>query len=101
MFEQILVTLVCLLGRSKARELAHGVHLAAITGGVNAAREGRLPGISEILLVVPVFGKIGLGIKTADGNSGNRGVARVSVVIDVDAGGGPNRLFGIFLERGR
>ena len=51
--QQILVTLVGFLRRSKAGEHAHGPELAAIAGRVNAAGVGRLAGIAEILVVVP------------------------------------------------
>ena len=40
--EQIFVALVGFLGRGESGELPHGVELAAISGGVNAAREWRL-----------------------------------------------------------
>ena len=66
MFQQIFVALVGFFGRSEAGEHAHRPELAAIAGRVNAARVGRLAGIAEILVVVPVGGKIGLRVEPAD-----------------------------------
>ncbi len=99
--QQIFVALVGLLGRGEAGELAHGPHLAAIAGGVNAARVRRLAGIVQILVVAPVFGKIGLRIETANGHAGNGGEAGVAVLVEIDASGLANGLLGIFLQRGR
>ena len=51
--EQIAEALVGVLGGAKAGELAHGPQAAAIHGGMNAARVGRLAGIAEVALRVP------------------------------------------------
>ena len=99
--EQILVALVGFLRRGEAGELAHGPELAAIAGGVNAAREGRLAGIAEILVVAPVLGQIGLRVEPANRHAGDRGEARVAVLVEIDAGGRADRALGRLLERGR
>ena len=101
MREQILVALVGLLGRGEAGELAHGPHLAAIAGGVNAARVRRLAGIVEVLVVLPVFGKIGGRVEAANRHAGDGGVAGVAVLVKIDAGGRADRLLGSLLQRGR
>src|SRR5438093_13686181 len=80
MLEQILVALVGLFRRSEAGELTHGEKLATISAGVNAAREWRLAREAKIVLMIPVFGKIGLGIETPYRNARNRGEARVPMV---------------------
>jgi hypothetical protein len=61
---------------------------------------GRLGGIAEIFLFGPVFGEIGLRVEAADGNAGNRGKARVAVLVEIDAGGGTDGMLGRFLKRG-
>ena len=99
MFEQIFVALVSLFGRREARELAHGEKLAAISGGVNAAREGRLAGIAEIIFFAPVFGQIGLRVEAANRHAGDCGEARVVVIVEIHAGGGADRPLGRFLQR--
>ena len=97
--EQIFVALVGLLGRGEARELPHGEKLAAISGGVNAARVGRLAGIAKILLFAPVLGEIGLRVETANGHAGNGGEARVAVLVEIHAGRRADGTLGRFLER--
>ena len=75
--QQIFVALVGLLRRGEAGELAHGPHLAAIAGGVNAARVRRLAGIVQVLFVLPVCGKIGGRVQPANRHAGDGGEARV------------------------
>src|SRR6476646_6739260 len=99
MFQQILVALIGFLRRREAGKLTHGVKLAAISSGVNAARKRRLPGIAEIFLVIPIFGEISFGIQPADWNTGNRSEARATVLVDIHAGGRANRLFRGLLQR--
>src|ERR1700690_2123459 len=82
-FEQIFVALIGFLGRGKAGKLAHSKKLAAISGGVNATREGRLAGIAEILVIVPVLGKIRPGVHAADGYARNCGEARMPVLVEI------------------
>src|SRR5208283_5756415 len=65
-FEQVFVALVGFFGRGEAGEHAHRPQSAAVAGRVNAARVGRLAGITEVLLVVPVDGEIGLCVEAAD-----------------------------------
>ena len=100
MLEQILVALVGLLGRCEAGELPHGVKLAPISGGVNAARVRRLAGVAEIFFLAPVFGQIGMRVEPAHGNAGDCGETGVSVCVEVDPGGRANRPLGRFFERG-
>ena len=96
--EQVLVALVGFLRRSEAGELAHGVQLAAIAGGVNAAGVRRLAGIAEIGVVFPVFGQVGLGVKAANGVAGDGGVAGVAMLVEIGAGGRANGLLGILFQ---
>jgi hypothetical protein len=65
---------------------------------VNAASERRNAGISQILFLAPVLGEIGLRVEAANGDAGNRGEARVSVLIEIYAGGRANRPLGRFFE---
>ena len=99
MFEQVLVTLVGLFGRGEAGELSHGPELAAVAGGVNAARVGRLAGIAEVLLVIPVGGQIGLRIEAARARP-DSGEAGVAVLVAVGAGGRADGPLGSFLDSG-
>src|SRR5208283_964369 len=99
--EQILRALVGFLGRGEAGEHAHGPELAAVSGRVNAARVGRLAGVAEILIVVPVGGEIGLRVKAADGDIRNGAEAGVAVGVAVGAGGRADGLLGSFLDRRR
>src|SRR5579863_8854285 len=99
MLQQVLVTLIGFLGRGKAGELAHGEKLAAVSGGVNAARIRRLAGVAEVLRVVPIFGKVGLGIEAADGDTRDCGEASVTFTVHVDPGGSANGPFGRLLQR--
>ena len=99
MFEQVLVALVGLLRRSEAGELPHRPHLAAIAGSVNAAGEGRLTGIVQILIVVPVGGKIGRSVQPANRHARDRGVARVVMLVEVHAAGCADGLLGTALQR--
>src|SRR5260370_8460196 len=55
-FEKIFIALVRFLGRGEAGEHTHRPELAAIASRVNAARVGRLAGIAEVLLVIPIAG---------------------------------------------
>ena len=100
MLEQILVALVGLFRRSEAGELTHGEKLAPISAGVNAARKWRLAREAKIVLMIPVFGKIGLGIETPYWNARNCGEASVPVVVEIHPTSLPDRMFGRFLQRG-
>ena len=99
--EQILVALVGFLGRRKSGELPHGVELAAISSGVNAAGERRRSRESEIFFFAPVLGKIGLRVEPAHRYAGNRGEVGVPVLVQIHAGRRANRSLGRFLERRR
>ena len=76
--EQEPEALVGLPRRAEAGELAHGPQPAAVHGGVDAAREGILPGIAEVgfgIEVAEVFGRVqGVDGHAADG--GGRLLAR-------------------------
>ena len=98
-FEQIFVALVGFFGRGEAGEHAHRPELAAVAGRMNAARVGRLAGIAEVLIVVPVGGQIGLGVEAADRDVRDGAEAGVAVLVEVGAGGSADRLFGSFVER--
>src|SRR5450755_2947177 len=98
MGQQILVALVSLLRRSEARELAHRPHLAAIAAGVNSPRIRWLSGVVEMLVVTPVFGKIGGSIQAADRQSRDGGIAGLTVLVEVDARGRANRFLWSFLQ---
>src|SRR5579871_6809333 len=98
--KQVFVALIGLFRRSKTRELPHRIELAAVTSGVNAAREGCLSGVAEVLFVVPIRGQVGLRVQTANRHTGNGGEARISVVIEVDTGWFANRAFRRLLQRG-
>ena len=100
-FEKIFVALVGFFGRGEAGEHAHRPQLAAVAGRVNAARVGRLAGIAEVLIVVPVGGKIGLGVEAADRDVRDGAETRVAMLVEVGAGGSADRLFGSLVERGR
>src|ERR1700674_710848 len=91
MLKQILVALISFLWRGKAGELAHGEKLAAVSGGMNPTGKGRLSGITEILVIIPVLGQIRSGVKAADGNIRNRGEAGVPVLVEVRARGRTDR----------
>src|SRR5271165_6109594 len=99
--QQIFIPLVGFLGRGEARELAHGPHLAAIARGMNAARKRRLARIVQILFVRPVGGKIGGRIQAANRQAGDGGEPRVAVLVEVDACGRADGLFGSLLQRRR
>jgi len=99
--EQIFVTLIGFLGRGEARELPHGVKFAAISGGMNAARVGRLAGIAEVIFFAPVFRKIGFSVETANGHTGNRGEAGVAMLVEICVGGRADGPLGRFFQRGR
>src|SRR5580658_10088139 len=101
MFEKIFVTLVGFFRRGETGEHAHCPKLAAITCGVNAARVGRLTGIAEILIVIPVGGKIGLGIETPDWSVGDGAETSLAVFAEVSACGGADWFFGSLLKGGR
>src|SRR5258708_28663729 len=83
--QQIFVTLVRGLRRGEAGELAHGPEPAAIPAGVNTARIGRLAGISEIRLVVPVLWQIGLGIKPPNSTAGDGGKSPAALLVQIIA----------------
>ncbi len=51
--EQVLVALVGFLGVAHAGVLAHGPKAAAVHGGLHAAREGKLAGVSDFAIVIP------------------------------------------------
>ena len=97
-FQQIFVALIGFLGGREAGKLTHGVQLAAISGGVNAASIRWLPRIAQVLFVVPVLRQICLGVKSANGNSGNCGEAGISVLIEIGAGRCANRLLWSFFQ---
>ena len=101
MFEKIFVALVGFFGRGEAGEHAHRPELAAVAGRVNAARVGRLAGIAEVLIVVPVGGKIGLRVETANRGVRDRAEAGVAVLVEVGAGGRADGFFGSLVEGGR
>jgi hypothetical protein len=84
--EEVLVALIGFLGRSKARELAHGPHLAAIAAGVNAARVRRLTGVVQILVIAPVGGQIGLRVQAADRHARDGTEAGIAMFVEVDPG---------------
>ncbi len=75
--------------------------LAAIAAGMNAARKRRLAGIAKILLVIPVFGKIGGGVEPADRDAGNGGEPRLPMLVKIDAAGRADRLFRKLFQRRR
>src|SRR5204862_512480 len=83
----------------EAGKLTHGIKFAAISGRVNAARKRKLSGIAEVLFVVPVFGQVGLGVESANGNSGNCGEASIFVLIEIGAGRCANRRLWILFRR--
>src|SRR5580704_12904351 len=91
MLEQILGSLVGFLGRSEAGKLAHGKKLAAITSSVDATRKRNLSGMAEVLIVIPVFGQVSLGVKAADGHARDGRKTRVPALIQIGAGGGADR----------
>ena len=80
--QQILVALVCLLRRGEAGELAHRPQLAAVAGGVDAARVRRLSWLWQ----AEVLGKVGLGIEAPHRHAGDRREARGASFVDIDAG---------------
>src|ERR1019366_3219156 len=100
-FEKIFIALVGFFGRGEAGEHAHRPELAAVAGRVNAARVGRLAGIAEILIVIPVSGKIGLGVEAANRRVRDGAETSVAVLVEVRAGGSANWFFGSLVERGR
>src|SRR5207247_4447972 len=95
--EQILVALIGFFRRGEAGELAHGKELAPISGGVNTALERRLTGITEVVIVIPIFGKISLRVEAPNGNAGDRGEAGIAVFVKIYAAGCADRLLGRFL----
>ncbi len=100
MLEQVLVALVRFLGRCEPREHAHGPELAAVAGGVNAARERRFAGEAQILLGAPVLRKVGCRVEAPHRDIGDGAEAGVAVLVEVGAGGGTDRLLGSFFESG-
>ncbi len=70
--QQISKTLIGILSRAKARELPHGPQSPAVHGGMDSARIRRLAGETQIAFGIPVR-QIRLGIKAANGMSGNSG----------------------------
>src|ERR1700688_3827095 len=101
MFEQIFVALVSFLGRGETGELAHGKKFAAISGRVYAARIRRLAGITEILIVIPVFRQISLGVQPANGNVGDGREAWMAVFVAVCTGRRTDRALRRLFECGR
>ena len=99
-FQQIFITLVGFLRRGEARELPHGEKLAAISGGVNAARVGRLAGIAKIFFFAPVLRQIGFGIEASNRHAGNRSEACTALLVKIHARERANGTLGIFLDRG-
>ncbi len=83
--EEITEALVGIFRGAEAGELAHGPKAAAVHGGMNAARVGRVTGEAELAIRVPVR-KIRLRVKAANGVAGNRGELGLSL--------------GIFFKRG-
>ena len=68
---------------------------------MDAARVGRLAGITEIFFLAPVFREIGQSIKTADGHPGNCCEAGVAVLVYVYSSGRTYRVLGSLFEGGR
>ena len=100
MFEQVFVALVGFFRRGEPGKLPHGEKLAAITGSVNTPRIGRLTGISEILVVIPIRGQIAFGIEPPHWNSRDGGKPGMSVLINIHASRRANWFFGSFLQSG-
>src|SRR5690349_12825086 len=100
-FQQIFVAPIGFLRRGETGKLTHGIKLAAIAGSVNAARERRLPWISQVLLVVPVLRQVGFGVEPANGNPRNRGEASIAVLVEISAGRCADRFLGSFLQSRR
>src|SRR5208283_1154849 len=87
--------------RSEAGEHTHRPKLAAVASRVNAACVRRLAGVAEVLVVVPVGGKISLRVETADRRIRNGAEAGVAVLVEVSAGRSAKRFFGSLFERRR
>src|SRR5436305_1028199 len=100
MLEQILVAAVGFLGRGEARELAHGIKLAAISGRVDAAGKRRLAGVAEKILFAPIGWQIGGRVEAANRHAGNCGEARVPVLVEVHARWCADGSLWSFFERG-
>src|SRR6185437_8181544 len=95
------VAAISFLRRREARKLSHRVKLAAVSGGVNAAREWRLAGIAEMIFVTPIFGKVCLRVEPTNRDAGNRRELRPALLIQVDAGRRADGFFGSLFERGK
>ena len=83
--EQVTVARVAVFGGAEAGELAHGPQPAAVHGGVDSARQGRLTRERQVATLLPA-GKLGGRVHATDGMSGDRGELR--------------RAFGEFVRRG-
>src|SRR5580700_7718423 len=70
--EQVAKALVGVFRRAEAGKLPHRPEPAAIHGGMDAARVGRLAGKAQVAVGVPAR-KIGGRVQTPDRISGNRG----------------------------
>src|SRR5262249_16224487 len=79
--QEILVALVGLFRTGKTRELAHRPKLAAIASGVNAARVRRMSWIVEVLLVSPIFRKIGMRVEPANRDARDRRKSGMPILI--------------------
>jgi len=66
---------------------------------LNAARKRRLAGIAQVFFRAPVLGEIGLGVKAADRDAGDRGKAGMAVLIEIRAGGRAYWFFGRLFQR--
>ena len=91
--QQIFVALVRLFRRSEAGKLAHGKQLPAIAGRVNATRIRRLPGESQVLLIVPIFRKVRLRVEPPYGKSRNRGEPGPAMLVEIYAASSADWLF--------
>jgi len=66
---------------------------------MDATRVRRLSGIAKVVLIIPVFGQIGLRVKPADRQAAESGEAGMAVFIKVGSGGRPDGLFRRFFQR--
>src|ERR1039458_4892486 len=67
---------------------------------MNAARKWRLPGIIQVVFVLPVGRKIGGCVEPANRQARDGGVAGMTVLVEVDARGRADRLFRPFVQTG-
>ena len=101
LLEQIAEAGVGLLGRAEAGEHAHGPQLAAVQGGMHAARVRILAGEAEIAHVVHA-GDVGRRVQPVDGRGGGGDELRLALGEAVEGfleGGGFPAL-GFFIDSG-